>query len=212
MPESVAPQFATAHQQRDTATFGIWIFLATEVMFFGGLIMAYFVDRLRDPAGFIAAARHTDLLLGTLNTAVLLTSSGLMAAAALTSEARRPALCSGLLVGTAALGGVFLVLKGIEYADDIARGLAPGFAFDDAQPNAAAVARFFFLYFALTGIHALHLVIGITATLVAAVRCRWRGHVTARLATQVEITGLYWHFVDIAWIFLYPLLYLAGRS
>ena len=195
------------HRQRQGASFGIWVFLASEVMFFAGALMVFGMLRLQHPAGFLAAARATDIWFGSVNTAVLLTSSLTIAVASQAAEAglRRLALrCLGI---TALLGLAFLVVKGFEYRADILGGLVPGPTFRLEEP---AAQLFFGFYWALTGVHAVHLTIGIVA--VAGLAWRgWRG--TLPLASPAfEVTALYWHLVDLVWVFLYPLLYLPGRS
>ncbi len=214
MPRSVeasAIQFVTLAQQREAATLGIWVFLATEVLFFGGMILGYAVYRWSYPEAFAAAGRHTAIVLGTANTAVLLTSSLTMALAVAAAEARRRRLLVLLLLATAALGCAFLGIKAAEYLKDWHEHLVPALNFT-FEPRLAGPAELFFLiYFATTGLHAIHLTIGIVVMLVLAARSRHDRYLGPR-STTVEIAGLYWHFVDIVWIFLFPLLYLGGRS
>jgi cytochrome c oxidase subunit 3 len=193
--------------RRDTAQFGMWVFLATEVLFFGGLLFTYLYGRMHWADGFALAGRHTDVLLGTLNTAVLLTSSFAVALAVLAAEHERSAWVARLLWVTAVLGLVFLALKGLEYRNDWHEGLVPGPGFALAATPGAAL--FFLLYFLTTGLHALHLVIGIALVSVFAAGAG-RGRPWAR-APRLQVVGLYWHFVDVVWIFLYPLLYLVLR-
>jgi cytochrome c oxidase subunit 3 len=208
-PASVMGPFATADQRQVAARLGIWVFLASEIMFFGPLFLAYTYARLRFPAAFALASRHTDVVLGTINTAVLLTSSltTVLALDAARADARRTARTMLLL--TALLGGAFLVLKGVEYGHDWSHHLVPGIAFDlpAVQPGAAQL--FFYLYFAMTGLHALHLTIGVAMAVVFVLRLN-RAH--GAFPGHLEIGALYWHFVDAVWIFLYPMLYLVGRS
>ena len=196
----------TAPAPEDTAQLGMWIFLATEVLFFGALLLAYAYARSHWPQGFAVASRHTDVVLGSVNTALLLTSSALVAlAVAIRESAARQ---SWLLGAAAALGLAFLVIKGIEYRREWQQGLFPGAGFSlAAQPGAAL---FFMLYFFMTGLHALHLLIGMALLGVFA----WGTARRAAWAPQrrVEVAGLYWHFVDIVWVFLYPLIYLVNRS
>lgn len=196
-------------RQREAATFGLWVFLASELLFFGGLILAYTVYRVGAPQAFAAAARETDIWYGTINTAVLLTSSLTMAVAAQSAEEggarRRIVRC---LTATAALGLIFLVLKGFEYAEDIRNGLVPGpgFALEER-----AAQLFFALYWVMTGVHAVHLTIGIGLVSRLAL-LGWRDRLQLTNNPEVEATALYWHLVDIIWIVLYPLIYLPGRS
>ena len=196
-PLSVAEQFDDAQQQRAAASLGMWVFLTTETLFFGALFFAYAIARMQAPDAFAAASRHTNLFLGTTNTAVLLSSSFFMALAV------RAAI-------TALLGLVFAAIKLTEYTLDYREHLVPlvNFAFDHEHARGALV--FFGFYFASTGLHLLHLAIGIA--LVAAVGWQvWRQHRNA-LSDHVETVGLYWHFVDMVWIFLYPCLYLVSRA
>ncbi len=193
--------------QRRAATFGMWLFVASEILFFGGLFMAYTLLRVLHPAAFDEAARHTNVVYGTLNTALLLTSSFTMVLAARLAELDlRRAMVVGLVL-TAALGLGFLVVKGFEYREDIAEHLVPGRGFA-LRPAAAQL--FFSLYWAVTGLHALHLTIGIVAVTRLAFLVERRA--LALPSPQFEVAALYWHIVDIVWIFLYPLLYLAGRA
>ncbi|MGE5652330.1 MAG: cytochrome c oxidase subunit 3 [Bacillota bacterium] len=209
---NIAEQFDDAAQQEQAATFGMWIFLATELMFFGPLLFGYSYVRSHFPEGVAAASRHTEVMLGTLNTAVLLTSSLLMAIAVQARKADAVRLARGMLLLVAALGFVFLAIKGAEYRHEWREHLFPGagFAFADAR-HAPAAEIFYFLYFALTGLHALHLTIGIVMVLAFAAGLS-RGRRSFASAERIEVAGLYWHFVDVIWIFLYPILYLVGRS
>src|SRR5438067_6972440 len=207
---SVASQFDDAAQQRDASTLGMWVFLTTETLFFGALFFGYAIARANFPDAFAAASRHTNIVLGTANTAVLLTSSFFMALAvwAASQRARKPTTL--FLVITALLGLLFAAIKLTEYALDYREHLVPAldFAFAPAHFNGAEL--FFWFYFTATGLHLAHLSIGIAIVLVFA----WRSY-RARvenLDTRIEIAGLYWHFVDIVWIFLYPLLYLVSRA
>jgi cytochrome c oxidase subunit 3 len=168
MPETAAstarpePQYAALPQQLEAATLGMWVFLATEIVFFSGLFLAYSLFRHAYPAGFAEAGAETKIVIGSVNTAVLLTSSATMAwavHAAKTGE--RKQLLTMLLVATAALGLVFIGLKGVEYSQEYDERLVPGLNFFSDRPHAHAVELFYFLYFAMTGVHALHLTIGI---------------------------------------------------
>ena len=204
----VAEQFEDAAQQHEAATLGMWTFLATEILFFGGLFMAYVIYRHAYAAGFAAGSRHTDLLFGTLNTALLLTSSLTMALAvhaAQESQSKRLARYLGLTI-LLALG--FLVVKGFEYHEDFVEHLVPGQAFNPKLPARAEI--FFYLYWAMTGLHALHVLVGVGALSILVHPARHHRFSSAYY-TPVEMVGLYWHFVDVVWIFLYPLLYLVDR-
>jgi len=197
-------------RQREAGTFGIWVFLASEVLFFGALILTYTVCRIENVAAFAAAGRETNIWYGTINTAILLTSSLTMAmasqAAAANEGLRR--LILWCLAATAALGLAFLVVKGFEYREDIEKYLVPGAYFSLKQP---AAQLFFGLYWIVTGVHAVHLTIGIFMV----VRLTLLGYLNKFQLDEnpeIQVTGLYWHLVDIIWIFLYPLIYLPGRA
>jgi cytochrome c oxidase subunit 3 len=202
-------QYTNADQQRDAVTLGMWAFLATEVLFFGALVVAYFNYRIWFGAEFIAAARMTKVVFGTVNTGVLLTSSASMAMAVTTYEAgsrRAPVLW---LVATALLGLAFIGIKSIEYWLEYQERLVPALNFD-LQRHGGVAEIFFMFYFCATGLHAVHLLIGISLVSWLAI---WIG--TDRInrdSSTVRLIGLYWHFVDVVWIFLFPLIYLAGRS
>ena len=211
MPEStsiVAEQFEDAEQQHEVATLGMWAFLSTEVLFFGGLFLAYVVYRHAYPEGFAAGSAHTDLFYGTLNTAILLTSSLTMAMAVHASHADKSKSIVRWLLMTLALALGFLVVKGFEYHKDFVDQLVVGPNFNPALPARAEL--FFWLYWVMTGLHALHVLIGIGALGTIALLVA-RGRIHSQRANKVEVAGLYWHFVDLVWIFLYPLLYLIDR-
>lgn len=197
-------------RQREAGTFGIWVFLASEALFFGALILTYTVCRLENIEAFAAAGRETDIWYGTINTGILLTSSLTMAvasqAAASSGGFRR--LVLGCLAATAALGLAFLVVKGFEYKEDIEKHLVPGARFALKE---TAAQLFFGLYWIVTGVHAIHLTIG----MVMVIRLTLLGYfrnIRLDRNPEIEVTALYWHLVDIVWIFLYPLIYLPGRA
>jgi len=206
----VAHQFDDAEQQRSASELGMWVFLATEVMFFGGMILAYTVYRWLYPSAFAHGSQHLSVVIGGVNTGVLLASSFtvVLAVHAARHGARR--LLVGSLVATILLGATFLVFKGYEWHHHWKEGLVPGIRFLPTGPEAPQLALFFWLYFAMTGVHALHLTIGIGVMAVIALMAR-RGRFTPAYYNPVEVAGLYWHFVDVVWIFLLPLLYLLGR-
>jgi cytochrome c oxidase subunit 3 len=197
-------------QQHDAATLGMWLFLATEVLFFGGLFAAYMLYRVWYPETFGAASRTLDIWLGGTNTVVLITSSLTMALAVHAAATGERRTLMRWLAVTMLLGAVFLVIKGVEYSQKFAEHHVPGFGFhfEGVAPERANL--FFSLYFAMTGLHALHMIIGLGVLSVMLVMA-WRGRFSARWHTPIEISGLYWHFVDIIWIFLFPLLYLVDR-
>lgn len=203
---------ASGARHQPVGELGMWVFLVSEMLFFSVLFFGYLVTRVHHPLGFAAASRHTDLLIGSVNTAVLLTSSLLMALAgrSVTHGGKRSSTL--LLAATAALGAVFLALKFLEYAHDAQHHLVPWHDFSFAPGADTAGARqFFLLYFIMTGAHAVHLIVGICLVLIVIVGVA-RGRHTAQLVGPVEVTGLYWHLVDVVWIFLYPLLYLVSRT
>ena len=204
-------QFADLRQQHEVAQLGMWTFLATEVLFFGGLILAYAVYRFGYPADFAAAARQTKIVIGAANTAILLTSSFLVAwavAAARLAAARAAAI---LLSSAALLGVVFLALKGLEYSQEYREHLVPGIDFAFASEHARGAELFFMFYFIATGLHAIHVLVGIGVLAVIARQARRRAY-SAKYHAPITVAGLYWHFVDVVWIFLFALIYLPGRS
>jgi cytochrome c oxidase subunit 3 len=212
-------QFDDLEQQHDASSLGMWIFLATEVMFFGGLITAYVVYRAISPREIALASQHLKLWLGCLNTIVLLGSSLAMALAVRSAQLHRKRELLLFLVITMALGTCFLGIKAVEYYQEYRENLIPGLNFQmpEHEPGTAGsepfrlepgrFEMFFVLYFFMTGLHALHLIIGISLIGVMAFLVR-RDWFSGTGETQIEVTGLYWHFVDVVWVFLYPLLYL----
>jgi len=209
-PRDLQHHFTSMGQQKDASELGMWLFLVTELLFFGGMFLAYTVYRYLYSAGFAEASRHMDVRLGTINTAVLIFSSLTMAMAVHSAAlGRRNRLIPFLLV-TMLLGATFLGIKAVEYTEHIRHHLFPGPWFHFPGPYARPAELFFSLYFAMTGLHALHMVIGLGLLSVLVIQSR-KGRYTAEWHTPVEMSGLYWHFVDIVWIFLFPLLYLIGR-
>lgn len=213
--------FENMEQQREASTLGMWVFLVTEIMFFGGMFLAYTLYRSQYPEAFASASNHLDLKLGAINTVVLILSSFTMAMAVYSTQVgkRRNQIIS--LALTLLLGAAFLGIKAVEYHQKYEDRLIPGRVipsrpFDagsvhllpGAQPH--NVEMFYWIYFAMTGMHAVHMIIGIG---LIAVILFWaiRGKYGPEYHNPVEVSGLYWHFVDIVWIFLFPLLYLLGR-
>lgn len=190
---------------------GMWLFLATEIMFFGGLFTGYIVYRFLYPEAFAEAGRRLDLVLGTANTFILLTSSLTMALAVNSIQRDRRRALIFFLLATMALGSAFLALKGTEYLHVIEEGLFPGGPFLWTGPGVQQARMFFSLYFTMTGLHAIHMVLGIL-WLGLMVFLAWRKKFTPHRYDLIELTGLFWHFVDIVWIFLFPLLYLIDRA
>ena len=205
---ALAEQFEELPQQREAATLGMWTFLATEILFFGAMFMSYITYRSTYPNAFAEASKHTIVLFGTLNTGVLLTSSLTMVLAVHAIQENNVKGLVRYLVFTIALAGAFLVIKGLEYHQDLDEHLWPGPHFKAGLPPQAQI--FWFLYWAMTGLHALHVTIGIGVLSCLAILAR-RGKFSAAYYNPVDVGALYWHFVDIVWIFLYPLLYLINR-
>jgi cytochrome c oxidase subunit 3 len=206
----LAHQFDDIEQQREAGTLGMWAFLITEILFFGGMFMAYILYRTKYPDSFASASAHLNWKLGAANTAVLIISSLTMALAVYYSQVGDRRMLMLFIVLTMLLGATFLGVKAYEYHDKWVHHLIPGFGFTwegTGDPN--QVQMFYFLYFVMTGIHALHMVIGLGIMTVILIMAK-RGRFTPEYHSPVEISGLYWHFVDIVWIFLFPLLYLLG--
>ncbi len=201
--------FDDMEQQFEASTLGMWVFLVTEIMFFGGLIAGYVVYRTRYPHAWTEGSHHLDIRLGAFNTAVLIASSLTMALAVYYGQRGRRRTLIAFLLLTMLLGSVFLGVKVIEYSHKYHEGLVPGRLFTH-QGTDSHLQLFFSFYFSMTGMHALHMVIGI-GLLSVLVGMAYRNKFSVEYNSPVEISGLYWHFVDIVWIFLFPLLYLIGR-
>ena len=202
--------FDSLEQQQSASTLGMWIFLVTEVLFFGGMFFAYVLYRMWYPDAWMAASHHLNIPLGGANTIVLIGSSLTMAMAVRAAQLGERRSQMVFLVLTLVLGLAFLGVKVVEYADKFENHLVPGPNFRFDGPYARQAEIYFSVYFAMTGMHALHMIVGaglLTWLLVQA----HRGLFTREYNTPVELVGLYWHFVDIIWIFLFPLLYLVGH-
>ncbi len=210
-------QFDDVEQQSQASTLGMWVFLATEVMFFGGLLTAFAVYRTTAPEAVALASRHLNVWLGCANTVVLLTSSLTMALAVRAAQLRQHRPLLVCLILTMVLGAAFLGIKAAEYTQEYHEKLIPNWNFqvpEEDRPlveqehiDPARMEMFFVLYFFMTGLHAVHLIIGIALVGVMAY-LTWKRWFSGGGAVQIEVTGLYWHFVDVVWVFLYPLLYL----
>jgi cytochrome c oxidase subunit 3 len=208
---ALAHHFDSLAQQSEAATLGMWVFLVTEVLFFGGLFLVYTVYRAWYPDAFAAASHSLDVTLGTINTVVLITSSLTMALAVHAAQLGQRRLIMIFLMATMALGAVFLGIKSVEYYHKFVEHHVPGPGFQFEEKEYVRHAQIFFsLYFVMTGLHALHMIIGF-GIMSWMLWWTWRGTITAEYYSPIEISGLYWHFVDIVWIFLFPLLYLLGR-
>jgi len=224
--------FDTMPQQKEAAVLGMWVFLLTEILFFGGLFVAYMIYRIWYFDAFAEASRRLDLFWGGLNTVVLIFSSLTMAMAVRCAQTNKRKATVNWLILTMILGSVFLGVKVIEYQDKFANHEVPGYNYDFAYHERHAAAEghpsaprelslspeqlqqttqlYFSLYFTMTGLHALHMIIGIGLMSVITWMA-WKGKFDEHYYTPVEMSGLYWHFVDIVWIFLFPLLYLVER-
>jgi cytochrome c oxidase subunit III len=218
--------FETVEQQREAGSFGMWLFLLTEIMFFGGLFFAYLLYRNWYYDAFFTASNQLSIPLGTINTAILITSGFFMALAVWCAEVRKKDMLVWMLILTTVFGVAFLGIKYVEYKEKWEKHHIPGAHFDIAEfvnPAAYGIKEkplppdmaqrtqvFFFLYFAMTGMHALHMIIGVGLLFWLIWRAR-RGDFSAGYVAPIENFGLYWHFVDIVWLFLFPLLYLINR-
>jgi cytochrome c oxidase subunit III len=210
-PPALAHHFDDLAQQHEASTLGMWVFLVTEVLFFGGLFLVYSIYRSWYTDAFAAASHELDITLGAINTAVLITSSLTMALAVHAAQVGQRRLLMLFLVATMVLGGVFIGIKGVEYYHKYVEHHIPGPSFHfEPREHFRHAQIFFSLYFVMTGLHALHMIIGF-GILLFMLWWAWNGTVTAEYFSPIEISGLYWHFVDIVWIFLFPLLYLIGR-
>jgi cytochrome c oxidase subunit III len=208
---AVAHQFDDMAQQHEASSLGMWVFLITEVMFFGGLFTGYAVYRTAYSSAFAAASRHLDVILGGINTAILLCSSLTMALAVHAAQMGGRRSVALFLVATMILGAAFLGIKSFEYYHKYEEHLIPGQGFQFEGPEGTHAQIFFSFYFVMTGMHALHMVIGIGLMAIFVVMAL-AGRFSAEYNAPVEVMGLYWHFVDIVWVFLFPLLYLVDRS
>jgi cytochrome c oxidase subunit 3 len=205
----LAHQFDTPEQQQEAATLGMWLFLATEILFFGGVLTAYAVYRNAFGPAFAAGSERLITWVGAANTAVLLSSSLTMALAVYAARDNRRHMLGACVGLTILFGAAFLAVKFTEYAIDYHEELIPRFWWKwTGPPELDSGAQLFFIfYFILTGLHAVHMLIGMGLLAYLLVGAR-RGRFSSAYYTPVEVIGLYWHFVDIVWIFLFPLLYL----
>jgi cytochrome c oxidase subunit 3 len=211
MELTIAHQFDDLDQQQDAVTLGMWVFLATEILFFGGMFLGYAVYRGMYHAAFAAASRQLNIVLGALNTAILLCSSLTMAMGVRQAQLNNRRMLIIFLILTMILGAGFLGIKFYEYHQKFQEGLIPGSGFRWEGPSPLQASLFFLFYFVMTGMHAVHMIIGIGLMTVLLVLSAKR-KITSIYYTPVEAGGLYWHFVDIVWVFLFPLLYLVDRA
>lgn len=205
----VQHHFVDAAQQQDSARLGMWVFLLTEILLFGGLFCFYAVYRAWYPDTFINAHKQLNVVLGTINTIVLITSSVTMALAIREMQLGRKRGTQAYLVTTLLLAGAFLVIKYFEYAHKFHLGQLPGKYYTFTGIEGTNPHVFFSAYFMMTGLHGLHVIAGMSAIVWMLYRTT-RNHFSAAYYTPIELTGLYWHLVDLVWIFLFPLLYLIG--
>jgi cytochrome c oxidase subunit 3 len=214
----LAHHFDTMEQQKEAGMVGMWLFLLTEIMFFGGLFLAYTIFRTTYPQGFQQGSHLLDVNLGALNTVVLIVSSLTMAMAVYYSQRGDKKKLVGFLFLTLLLGCTFLVVKYFEYKEKIDHHLFPAaMTYHPAETGDHSVAKehqqpvrvFLWIYFLMTGLHALHMIVG-AGILITLIVMAQRGKFDKQYNSPIEISGLYWHFVDIVWIFLFPLLYLTG--
>jgi cytochrome c oxidase subunit 3 len=212
--------FADEVQQKNSASLGMWLFLVTEIMFFGGMFCAYLIYRLSHFSDFAAASNSLSIKLGAGNTVVLLLSSLTVVLAVNAAQHGKRKLLVFYLVATIVLGLIFLGVKGVEYHDKFVDHHVPGPNFhleehaaghaEQAPVNQQHAQMFFSLYFVMTGMHAIHMIIGV-GLFAGLTVLAWRGHYNENYHTPIENAGLYWHFVDVVWIYLFPLLYLISR-
>lgn len=213
--------FADMVQQKNSASLGMWLFLVTEIMFFGGMFCAYLIYRLQHFNDFAAASSSLNIWLGAGNTVVLLLSSLTVVLAVNAAQRGKRKLLVFYLIATIVLGATFLGVKAVEYHDKYVEHHIPGPNFNFVEEHIAGhpeqppvnqqhAQMFFSLYFVMTGMHAVHMIIGVGLFAVLTVLA-WKGHYTENYNTPIENAGLYWHFVDVVWIYLFPLLYLISR-
>ncbi len=205
----LAHHFSDSEQQADSAKLGMWLFLLTEILLFGGLFVAYSIYRSWHPDMFYNAHKFLDITMGTINTIVLITSSVTMALSIRSIQLNNRQNSIKFLWATLFLAGVFLVIKYFEYAHKIHLGQLPGefYTFEGIEGSNPHI--FFSVYFMMTGLHGIHILGGI-GVISWILRNTYRNKYSAEYYTPVEMTGLYWHLVDLIWIFLFPLFYLIG--
>jgi cytochrome c oxidase subunit 3 len=210
-PEAhLAEQFGAYRAQKDAARLGMWIFIGTEILLFGGLFCAYAMYRAIYPAAFHAASRHMDVTIGTVNTYVLLVSSVFVALALSWIRKGRELLSTLCLVAAILLGLTFLVLKGVEYAEHAKDHVLPGVWYAVDAPRMPGASLFITLYFLMTGLHAIHMTVAVGVLTVLAFRSA-AGQLTPDYHQPLELGAMYWHLVDVIWVFLYPMFYLLAR-
>jgi cytochrome c oxidase subunit 3 len=206
---SLREQFSTPEQQREAATMGMWIFIITELMLFGGMFAAFAVFRHWYPVGFTKGSSEMELTMGAVNTAVLICSSLTLSLSEFAIARGKSNRCAWLLLATMILGLLFLGIKFTEYYFHYLDHKLPGYGFQESGPLSAQVQMFFFFYFVMTGLHSIHLLVGI-GLLIAMLVPTLAGYFNEGYFTPIRNVSLYWHFVDIIWVFLYAIFYLPG--
>lgn len=204
-----AHHFESAEHEFDASKFGMWLFLVTEIMLFGGLFVAYIIFRNLYPEMYVAASHHLNKIMGGTNTIVLLFSSLTMALAIGKAQRNDPKASARYLIITLLCAATFMVIKYFEYQHKFHEGLFPGGYFTNKELTHPKSPLFFSLYFVMTGLHGLHVMIGM-GLITWILRRTNRGEFSSAYFTPVEMVGLYWHVVDLIWIYLFPLLYLIG--
>ena len=210
-PPGFAHQFEDMAQQREAGSLGMWMFLVTEILFFGGMFTSYIVYRALHLPSFITGSHLLEVKFGATNTVVLIVSSLTMALSIRAAQTgKRKGEIIFWLISTMILGALFIGLKlRFEWYRDYMDGIVPGVNWTYSGPNAPGVKMFMCFYFFMTGLHAIHMVIGLGILTVLVIMTA-RDKFSSQYYVPLEISGLYWHFVDIVWIFLFPLLYLIG--
>ena len=208
LPEGIfGHHFSSLARQNEAMRLGMWLFLATEILLFAGLFTGYAIYRFEFPLAFAEASRHLNLAAGTINTVVLITSSFTVALAMHFARVDRPKAAAVCLAITILFALAFLGIKAIEYTEHFHEHALPGKYYAFEKVTIPGAAMFYSLYFLMTGLHGLHVVVGMSVL----IWILWRtlqGRYSSRYSTGLELGALYWHLVDLVWIFLYPLLYL----
>ena len=210
MAEPRGFQYASPAHEADTAKVGMWLFLASETLFFGAIVFVWTVLRRTEPGGVALGTQHTNLIIGSINTALLLTSSLVLTVGvqrARTGRGRAVAWCAMVAAG---FGLAFLGMKGLEWYLDLREGLFPGPTFRPGGPDAGGAMLFMSFYWIATALHGVHMIIGL-GLLTWLARLAWTRPMLGRQVTATEVVGLYWSFVDTVWLVLYPLIYLVAR-
>ncbi len=206
-PPGLQHHFIDMKQQFEASKIGMWLFLVTEVLLFGGLFVGYGIMHSKHPEAFIAAHTHLDWRLGALNTIVLLVSSFTMVMGVWAAQTGQKQKLIGYLTTTFVLAGVFMVVKYFEYSHKFHEGLLPGKFYAHQGDTVPGQFMFFSFYFMMTGLHGIHVLLGMVAIAWLIYRAS-KGHFSSQYYGPVDMVGLYWHLVDLIWIYLFPLMYL----